>query len=220
MSQRAVVFALGEYYHVYNRGTDKREIYLDTADYRRFIELLYICNSTEAVNIRSLHKAKKSVYDQERKQTLVAIGAYCLMPNHFHLLLTPIQDDGVTKFMNKLGTSYSMYFNKKYERSGALFQGRFKAKMAVEDEYLKYLYAYIHLNPVKLIDSEWKDKGLKDLNFALDYLRQYRFSSLPKYLNIGGEEDVIVDEKYFPSYFPHAAANVGELTEWLQFAPD
>ena len=217
MGQRIVTFAPGEYYHLYNRGTDKRNIYLDRADYRRFTELLYVCNSTEPVNIRTLHKAKESIYLHDRTQTLVAIGAYCLMPNHFHILLTPLKDDGVTKFMNKLGTSYSMYFNKKYERTGALFQGRFKAKHADSDEYLKYLYAYIHLNPVKLIDSEWKEKGLKNLDTSINYLKQYQFSSISKYLHAGREEDVIIEEEHFPGYFPEAAENIAELSEWLQF---
>jgi putative transposase len=217
MGQRKVTFAPGEFYHVYNRGTDKRDIFLDTRDYKRFTELLYVCNSTQSINLRDMHREMDSVFQQEREQTLVAVGAYCLMPNHFHILLTPVAEDGVTRFMNKLGTSYSMYFNKKYDRSGALFQGRFKAKMVVVDEYMKYLYAYIHLNPVKLIDPKWKDDGIKDLDATMKYLSQYSFSSLSRYIGLDREENSILNESLFPEYFPTAASNINELIEWLLY---
>lgn len=217
MGQRKVTFAPGEFYHVYNRGTDKRDIFLDSRDYHRFIELLYICNSKTSVDLRGIHREGISVFEHDRDQKLVAIGVYCLMPNHFHILLTPIADDGVARFMSKLGTSYSMYFNKKYERSGALFQGRFKAKMITQDQYMKYLYAYIHLNPVKLIDSKWKDEGIQDFDATMKYLTQYRFSSLQKYLNQNREENSILEPQLFPDYFPSASSNISELAEWLQY---
>jgi putative transposase len=220
MGQRKVSFALGEFYHVYNRGTDKRDIFLDNRDYKRFTELLYVCNSTQSINLRDIHRETDSVFQQEREQTLVAIGAYCLMPNHFHILLTPVADDGVTRFMNKLGTSYSMYFNKKYDRTGALFQGRFKAKMVVVDEYMKYLYAYIHLNPVKLIDSKWKDDGIRDFEATMKYLSQYSFSSLPRYIGPDREENSILDESLFPDYFSTVGSNIKELAEWLLYSQE
>lgn len=217
MGQRKVTFALGEYYHLYNRGTDKRDIYLDVYDYQRFTELLYLCNTNHPTVLRDIHRDFDSVYTYDREQTLVSIGAYCLMPNHFHLLITPMVEDGVAKFMNKLGTSYSIYFNRKYDRSGSLFQGRFKAKMVVEDQYMKYLFAYIHLNPVKLIDSEWKEKGIRNFEETINYLQQYIHSSLPNYLKVEREENKIIEETHFPEYFPTAASNLKELSEWLSY---
>ena len=88
------------------------------------------------------------------------------MPNHFHILVKEKIENGISKFMGKLTTGYSMYFNKRYDRTGSLFQGVFKSVHADSDEYLKYLFAYIHLNPIKLINPEWKENGIKDKNRA------------------------------------------------------
>ncbi len=212
-----MAFASEEFYHVYNRGTDKRTIFYDRADYRRFVELLYISNSKIAVNVRDIHKSHKNIFEYEKIETLVAIGAYCLMPNHFHILLTPVIDDGVSKFMNKLGTSYSMYFNKRNNRSGSLFQGTFKSQHADTDEYLKYLYAYIHLNPVKLIDPTWKEEGIKDAAKSYDFAASFQYSSLPDYLGKDREEKAILNQAPFPEYFQTAAEQQTELLEWLSF---
>jgi len=149
---RILPFSTGEYYHIYNRGTEKRDIFLDKADYLRFIVLLYISNNIEAVHISNLREQGKFLRDiinLERKETLVDIGTYCLMPNHFHLLIKEKRAGGISEFMKKISTGYSMYFNKRYERTGRLFEGTFKSVHADSDEYLKYLFAYIHLNPIK-----------------------------------------------------------------------
>jgi len=95
-----------------------------------------------------------------RGEQLVNIVTYCLMSNHFHLLIYEKTEGGISKFMQKVTTAYTMYFNKSKQRTGALFQGKFKAKHAsINDNYLKYLVAYIHLNPIKLIDAQWKENG-------------------------------------------------------------
>ena len=165
------MFSEGEYYHVYNRGVDKRDIYLDNADRLRFNRLLHIANSTKPVVYKLVQRLPLDKV--EVGERLVAIGAYCLMPNHFHLLVKEIKEGGITSFMEKLMTGYSKYFNKRNNRTGALFQGRFKAEHVDRDEYLKYLYAYIHLNPVKLIDSDWKEKGISNLSKAKKYFGEY-----------------------------------------------
>ena len=95
-----------------------------------------------------------SLLDLPRKETLVDIGAYCLMPNHFHLLIRETAEGNISRFMLKLQTGYPMYFNKKYQRTGALFEGKFKAKHITNDNHLKYLFAYLHLNPVKITDPQ------------------------------------------------------------------
>lgn len=217
MSQRPISFSGGEFYHVYNRGTDKRSIYLDKSDYKRFIELLYLSNSSHSFVVRDIYRNNESIYEYDRGDLLVAIGAYCLMPNHFHILVTPLAENGISKFMNKLCTSYSMYFNKKYNRTGALFQGKFKAEHADRDEYLKYLYAYIHLNPVKLIDSTWKEEGIKDAAKSFDFAASFQYSSLPDYLGIVRQENSILNPEPFPEFFPDTNKIKADLFEWLQF---
>jgi putative transposase len=216
MTTRSFKFAPAEFYHVYNRGVEKRIIYETADDYKRFVELLYLANGTNSVDIREIQKENDSTYDWDKGDALVAIGAYCLMPNHFHILLSPLHDDGVAKFMNKLCTSYSMYFNQKYNRKGTLYEGKFKAKWIDSDNYLKYLYAYIHLNPVKLIQSDWKERGINDIDVAYKYVLEYEFSSLPDYVD-SRPSTKILNPNIFPDYFSTATAHKRELVEWLKW---
>lgn len=215
MTNRSFSFAPGEFYHVYNRGVEKRVIYQDTADYDRFRHLMYVANSTQPTNLRAIQHKHDSCFDFDRVDPLVSIGAYCLMPNHFHILLTPLQDNGVSTFMQKLNTSYAMYFNKKYTRSGTLFEGKFKAKHVASDEYLKYLFSYIHLNPVKLIQSDWKEKGIKNTKKAYQYASTFTHSSLIDYQRPARPETSILDSDPFPDYFQTTANRQAELLEWL-----
>jgi putative transposase len=216
MSIRSVVLLEGEFYHVYNRGADKRVLFRDDTDSQRFIKLLYLSNSVESINVRNILRKNSEPYTFERGAPLVSIGAYCLMPNHFHLLLTPCVEGGITMFMQKLGTGYSMYFNKRYNRTGTLFEGPFKAKWVDDDVYLKYLYAYIHLNPLKL----WNREAVVEEASAeetLAFLRSYTYSSLPDYLEESRQEHVIINPNPFPEYFKTVADQVEELKDWLTY---
>lgn len=132
MPIRKVSFSEGTFYHLYNRGNSKQVIFKDESDYRRFQTLLYLANSTKRWEIRSLDL--QNIFTIDRDEELVAIGAYCLMPNHFHLLLTPLADRGIELFMQKLSAGYSMYFNTRHRRTGSLFKGRFKAQYANTDD--------------------------------------------------------------------------------------
>lgn len=212
---REFKFAPDEYYHIYNRGTDKRDIFTNTADYTRFVESLYLFNSEERIVLKMVSKKDRFSYD--RGETIVDIGAYCLMPNHFHLLIRARNDEGISSFMKKLQTAYSMYFNKKYRRSGSLFQGPFKAQNIKRDEYLKYLFSYIHLNPIKIIDPEWKYKGIRDLLEAKTYLNSYKHSSYPDYLVNGRKEAGVLNRAIFPDYFENTKNFDDFINFWLTF---
>jgi len=214
MSQRKVSFAHGEYYHLYNRGNSKQDIFKDYFDRVRFQNLLYVANGNVPFVFREVQKDE--VYEFERGNQLVHIGAYCLMPNHFHILLTPAVENGVQTFMLKLLTGYSMYFNKKYKHTGGLFEGRFKSRHADTDEYLKYLFSYIHLNPIKLIQADWKEVGIKDLERARKYLDGYKYSSLNDYF-FSRHESVIIEPNKFPEYFNGMEEVSEEILEWLTY---
>lgn len=137
-----VIFANEEYYHIYNRGVEKRQIFSSNGDYRRFYGYL-----TEFNDVNPAWKV--GVLENRgltSNEPLVEIVAYCINPNHFHLILRQVRDKGITEFMRKLGTGYTMYFNKRYERSGVLFQGKFKAAHIDSNEYLLYLSAYVNCN--------------------------------------------------------------------------
>lgn len=218
--QRKISFSTGEYYHIYNRGTDKRTIFLSTHDYKRFEALLYTCNSANPVNITlHFHKGRSFIelFEIDRGETLVDIVVYCLMPNHFHLLVREKSEGGIAKFIGKLATGYSMYFNKKNKRTGALFEGRFKASHVTSDEYLKYLFAYIHLNPVKIIDPDWKENGIEDRLAAQDYLKNYEYSSYMDYQGATRLETKITNREAGPEYFVTSKEFDDFVNDWLTF---
>lgn len=219
-------FAPGELYHLYNRGTEKRNIFSTKKDYERFVALLFLCNSKNKIHIKDLLPRGSTsgnllhdLCEIERGDTLVDIGAYCLMPNHFHLLIKEKEEGGSSKFMQKLMTGYTMYFNTRHERTGALFQGKFKATHAKEDRYLKYLISYIHLNPVKLIEPAWKETGIADRKNAEAFLKSYTYSSYLDYTTMGTErsESLVLEKNCLPNYFETAKMFDAHITDWLDY---
>ena len=211
--QRKIVFSEGEYYHAYNRGVEKRKIFLSNNDRRRFIRLLYLANSTKNFVYRDVEQRRLDEID--RGAQLVAIGAWVLMPNHFHILIKEITKGGTSLFMQKLLTGYSSYFNKRYTRVGGLFQGAFHARHADTDEYLKYLFAYIHLNPIKLVDSSWKEAGIADRKTTEHFLQEYKHSSYFDYLGVKREEGKIISREVFPEYFSDSFEFDTFISDWL-----
>lgn len=148
MANRKIPFAIGEHYHVYNRGVDKRIIFTDEYDIRRFFQSMVEFNTIDPIG---------SIYEnsflqlggetpKSGQKKLVNIIAYCLNPNHFHLILEQLVDGGISEFMKRLGGGYTSYFNQKYKRSGSLFQGVFKSVHIDTNEYLLHVSAYVNLN--------------------------------------------------------------------------
>jgi putative transposase len=211
--ERKVSFIEGEYYHLYNRGVDKRVIFPSSTDYRRFLMLLYLANSEEDTRVGNIPRATKydDVFTIERGKPLVAIGAYCLMPNHFHLLITPLIENGISRFMLKLQTGYAMYFNKKNERNGSLFQGPFRSSYVDSDRYLQYLYSYIHLNPAKLVNTKWKDL-VGSRNNLMKFVENYSYSSYKDYRSA---THTITNPTVFPDYFSSKEEVLLHISDWL-----
>lgn len=149
MPVRTVSFADGEFYHIYNRGVEKRDIFLQSKDYKRFIKTLYYYQfkgpkpSLSKYTENGLNNLK---FLPENK--IIEVICYCLMPNHFHLLVRQLQENGISKFMGQLQNSFTKYFNTKHDRIGVLFQGPFKAVIMENDEQFIHVSRYIHLNPV------------------------------------------------------------------------
>ncbi len=170
-------------YHIYNRGVEKRTIFLNTSDYLRFTHSLYLFNTREPTTNMAEHLRSASFEVGLRRniEELVEIYAFCLMPNHFHLMVKQVATDGITRFMRKLGTGYTNYFNLKYERVGALFQGIYKAAPIVKEEHFLYLPYYIHANPLDLAAPEWREGLIPKPAAAFDFLMKYRWSSLRDY---------------------------------------
>lgn len=199
-------FVTDEYYHIYNRGIDKRIIFKLPRDYERFMMLLYLANSQESIRMDDLQNKFDNTIDKifllDKGTPIVSVGAWCLMTNHFHLLVKQEVDGGITKFMKKLGTGYSMFFNIKYQRKGALFGGLFKSKHIAEDLYLKHLFGYIHLNVLDIKFSGWENLVDKKhpANWQ-DFLKNYRYSSYQDYVGIERPEGNILNKNAFPDYF-------------------
>ena len=178
----------GETYHIYNRGAHKYATFTDESDYWRFSALLHLANHSGPVLLREILERKKhrgrfsgEIFAEQTDKSLVSVLAYSLMPNHFHLVMRQKTDNGITKFMQKLTVSYSMYFNTKYEHSGVLFQGRFKSSHLDTDPYFKWIFPYVHLNPVSLIEPKWEERGVTSPARTKEFLRNYRYSSYYDY---------------------------------------
>lgn len=219
-------FAEGEFYHIYNRGNNKQDIFFNEEDYDRFAKLLYLCNSSKKINFREdIIEKEIDAYDFEREEPLISIGAWVLMPNHFHLYVSMISQRSdlggagpISVFAQKLCIAYSMYVNKKYSRTGSLFEGRFKSVHVNKDDQAKYLFSYIHLNPVKIIDPMWKIRGLTDKEKTLEFLNKYKWSSYNEYsYDSDRKESIIISPENFPDYFSDPKIFEREIFEWLTF---
>lgn len=157
-------FAQGEHYHVFNRGVGKMKIFRDEQDYRVFLsrlkENLFPNSKIKSLEGHLLGKGHTPYIRKELPNGAFSLIAYCLMPNHFHFLLKQNTDIPIGKLLLKVCSSYSIYFNKKYNRVGSLFQDQFKSERVDKNEYLLWLSAYIHLNPrvadMVKDDSKWK----------------------------------------------------------------
>jgi len=146
MARRRTSFSVGEYYHLYNRGVDKRDIVLDQADSIRFLQSMKLFNSVQPIGSIYEHGYVKLGSEASKLKPLVSFAAYCLNPNHFHFLVTPRVDQGIERFMQRFGTGYTKYFNNKRSRTGALFGGVFKSEYISNDDYLRQVSAYINYN--------------------------------------------------------------------------
>lgn len=162
---RTTQFAAGELYHVYNRGVDKRSLFTTPHDFWRFLASVRLLNQIDLVTSIDAYAAHAT--DSKSLQTLipsssplVRIHTYCINQNHFHLLLEPLVDDGIPKFMHRIGTSYTKYFNEHHDRNGSLFQGSYKSIHVSSDTYFRHLACYITLNHIvhRGLNSPWLSK--------------------------------------------------------------
>lgn len=136
---------------------------------------------------------REGLFYSPRKDRLVAIGCYCIMPTHYHLLLQPISKNGVSEFMHKVGTGFTRFYNEQTERVGNLFIKPFRAKHIDDDVYLEQVVRYIHLNPAELFEPQWKNGIVKNMPALERKLRLYEHSSLAEHEGRERPESSIVD---------------------------
>lgn len=203
---------LNNIYHIYNRGVEKRKIFLEDRDYKRFIRNLIIFNDIKAVtNIE--HKNIEQI--AINREFLVDVLAFCLMPNHFHLLLRQVTENGITKFMRKIGTGYANYFNVKYARVGALFQGKFKSVLIDNESQFIYIPHYIHLNPIDLIMPEWREKNLSKPRLAMNFLNSYKWSSYSDYTG-KPRFTLVINKDILGEYFSGTEGYYNDLESFIK----
>ena len=182
MARRQPALVTGEIYHVFNRGVEKRKIFLGDWDYKHFLE--------SSTHYQIFDKKLSRKYPLNPKNTshqkLVEILSYSLMPNHFHLLLKQTIDNGISTFMGRVQNSFTKYFNIKNDRVGHLFQGAFKAVRIENDEQLVHVSRYIHLNPL--------------VSKMTGNIKNYRWSSYPIYIGKGNNE--VISTKDILDLFP------------------
>ncbi|MCK4520459.1 transposase [Candidatus Parcubacteria bacterium] len=180
-----------EIYHIVIRAVEGMNLFRNEKDYFRFLHNLFEFNDENPIDSGYRHKTAKTLprtvlgkVIRKKREILIQILAFCLMPNHVHLLVKQISDSGISKFMRKIGAGYGIYYNKKYERKGHVFGGKFRAVLVKNDEQLKTLFVYIHTNPVAIIAPKWKEQGIKikNLEEIIEFLESYKWSSYPDYL--------------------------------------
>jgi putative transposase len=202
-------------YHAMSRGVDKRTIFESDEDYLRFIYDLGEFNNVKSI----LNNGRSSLSDVKHhsgieKERLVDLCAFCLMPNHYHLLLSPIHDNGIALFMKKLNGGYVKYFNIKNNRRGRLFETTYKAVPVQSDSHFIHLPYYILANPLDLFDYGWRARNLHDYDAAWEWLSRYRWSSHLDYLGIPNfpdttQRDLLLD------FFNGAKGYQESVQQWL-----
>lgn len=201
---------------MYNRGVEKRTTFQNTRDYEKFLYLAFACNDTKPlVNSQFYYRGLTSIAKVERKgERLVDLLGFCLMPNHYHFLLRQLLEGGISVFMQKIGTGYTMYFNMKYARVGSLFQGTFRAVHVKNEEHLTHLSRYIHLNAAELREPDWKTAGIRNLEDTHEFVKRYPWSSYGDYLG-GKRFSSLLNPDLFTVLYETPAAYEEFVKSWL-----
>ncbi len=191
-----------ELYHVLNRGVEKRNIFMEEKDYLRFVHDLWEFNDINPTS-HAIHSFKNldlrnPNFPSSDKKRIVDIHGWCLMKNHYHLLLSERVEGGLTLFLRKLNVGYANYFNEKYKRVGSLFQGRTKKIHVNSNAYFLHILNYIHFNPLDYMTSMsgWREGRLEKPRQAHEYLMQYRWSSYPDYCGKRNFPSILMTELF------------------------
>ena len=216
-------FVIDGIYHVVKRATEGRKIFRKPQDSHRFILGLEFYNDPEPVNLWNLIAGSDPAMLGERlreqrnkKRTpIVKLLAFVLMPNHIHLILREIKENGISKYIQKLG-GYSTYFNKQYHRMGSLFQSRFKAIHIKDDVQLNTVFSYVHTNPVELWESGWKKHGVKNPERAIKKLEEYWASSYNDYI---GEPKFphVINREFLLEFYGDEKRCKQAVEDWIRF---
>lgn len=189
-----------ELYHVLNRGVDKRSLFLDDKDRARFVHDMWEFNDTEdAKNV--WHRATQDSGLRNHymeKERIIDLYGWCIMGNHYHLLMSERAEGGLTKFIRRLNVGYANYFNERYERQGTLFQGRTKKIPIQTNAHFLHILNYIHCNPLDLSRSGkgWREQELPNAEKAFQELKKYKWSSFLDYVGVHNFPSILTKDLF------------------------
>ena len=220
MPRQPIEFVTGEFYHVFNRGIERRDIFGGDEDRLRLLNSFLVFNDTVEApwGLRGLWSERESFvwYDYEQKEPLVEIHAFALMRNHFHLMLRQVRDRGISEFMRKSG-GYTSYFNKKYQRVGPLFQGRFRCVHISTQDQLRNVFAYIHTNPVEIVEPNWKKEWIvRDKRKAIEFLDSYPWTSYIEYVKEENRYPNLLTVNFFQRLLGMSKGCREEVEGWIK----
>lgn len=192
-------------FHIYNRGSDKRVIFTDYAEYCRFVFLMWVCRiGSPAINLtkRNVIEATQVILRGEEPdprlytkahEPLVAFVTWNLLPNHFHFILVSLIDGGISKYMSNLANAYTKYFNARHERNGRLFQGSYQSIEIKDPKYFYILLRYINLNHAELVEPEWKERRIQNREKIEEFVDSYFWSAHQDFLGL--RQSLLIDRK-------------------------
>lgn len=247
MPYRAQEFTNWEIYHLVIKGIEDNLLFKDIDDYYRALFSIYEFNNSDPVSItkrrKEINAFKKKIQKtgqdptltqflgqgrvltqflkmEDKRDLMVEILCFSFMPNHIHLLVRQIKDGGITKFMSKLGTGYGGYFNKKYERKGYVFQGRFASVHIKTDDQLRIVFVYIHANAISLIEPKWKEIGIENPERVIKFLEnEFRWSSYFDYI---GKQNFpsVTNREFLSNVMGKEEGCKKSVDDWVRFKAD
>ena len=223
MAYRRTELAVGEWFHCYSRTIDHSRPFDNVEHVERFLETLFLANQTAPMPVMpDLYKkfSHTEIFSTDRMRPLVMIGAYCIMPTHYHLLVQPVVEKGLSEFMHKMGTGFTRYYNDKHKRVGNLFVKPFRSKHIAGDGYFGHVASYIHLNPIELFEPRWKEGRARNMGAVRTRLLQHAYSSLLDYEKIDRPQRSILSVdamRIIEEYLVPLQESITDAAEYYQF---
>lgn len=246
MPSKKIQLINDEFYHINLRAVGDDMVFKDIHDYYRGIFSIYEFNNTNPVDIwlrrqqRKKEKTKEKLLEVlegqtfqnfggktlegltlqylDRRDKFVEVLAFCFMPNHIHLLVKQLKNNGISNFMQKVGTGYAVYFNQKYNRKGHLFN-RFRAIDIKTNNQLKNVITYIHINPIALIEPGFKEKGIKNPKKVKEFLENYKWSSYQDYIGIKSFPSV-TEREFILEIMGGTEGCKADVDNWIMYKKD
>lgn len=215
----------GDFFHLVNRGVEKRKIFLNNKDYLRFVFNLYDFNDVNNITAPFFYRRKAFSEVRPRKngrreiqvkEELVDILCWCLIPNHPHVFVQERIDEGVSVFSKKIIGGYTMYFNEANKREGVLFQGRTNIIKITREPHLIHLPFYIMANPIDLIEPNWREKGIRNFNKTIDFLENYKYSSFQDLIGKDNFPFVINKKLFYKLFDTNDKKFKKDFMKWLK----